>query len=55
MMKSFSQYLYESPTTLHAHHVHHEYKAFIEFVEKTGIEVEFVGRLHNEAYAFKVK
>jgi predicted O-methyltransferase YrrM len=34
---------------------HHEYKAFIEFVEKTGIEVEFVGRRNNEAYAFKVK
>ena len=33
----------------------HEYRALIEFVDRTGINLELLGRRHTQAYAFKVK
>jgi hypothetical protein len=33
---------------------HHEYKAFVEFGERTGLGVEFLGRRAANSYAFKI-
>jgi len=33
----------------------HEYKAFIEFLEDTGYDFEFLGRRNMIAYAFRLK
>ena len=33
----------------------HEYRALIEFADRTGINLELLGRRHTQAYAFKVK
>lgn len=32
----------------------HEYKAFSEFLEATGLEPECLGRAHSESYAFRL-
>jgi hypothetical protein len=32
----------------------HEFKAFVEFLEETKLNIELLGRRHNEAYAFKI-
>ena len=32
----------------------HEYRAFNEFLESTGFDVEYIGKNHKESYAFKL-
>lgn len=33
---------------------HHEYRAFVEFGERTGFEIELIGRREANSYAFKI-
>ncbi len=39
----------------HESYIEHEYKAFIEFIDRTGFEVEYYGRRRPEAYAFRLR
>jgi hypothetical protein len=32
----------------------HEYKAFNEFLERTSFDVDFLGKIHEESYVFKL-